>query len=56
MNPGGMHLAASRSVGIAAGQGTAPRAASLRILVPEIEMKSSSRLLSLGFMLWSRLS
>lgn len=56
MKPGGMHLAASRSAGISEGQAVAPIAASLRILVPEIEMKSSARDLSFGFMVWSRLS
>lgn len=56
MKPGGMHFAASRSFGISAGHGTAPSAASVRILVPEIEMKSSARAFSLGFIVWSRLS
>ena len=46
MKPGGMHFAAMRSEGIFKGHGLAPIAASLRILEPEIEMKSSDRLLS----------
>eukprot|EP00965_Chrysotila_dentata_P085173 2809930-Pleurochrysis_carterae.AAC.2 len=46
MKPGGMHLAAMRSDGICGGHGLAPRAASLRILEPEMEMKSDMRLLS----------
>ena len=51
-----MHLAAIRSDGIVGGHGLAARAASLRILEPEIEMKSSGRELSLSRIVWSFLS
>ena len=53
MKPGGMQLAARRSEGISlpseTSQGLAPWAASLRILEPEISMKSSGRLMSLAY-------
>lgn len=53
MKPGGMHFSLTRSVGIVSGHGCAPSAASVRILVPEIEMKSSLREESFGFIVWS---
>ena len=56
MKPGGMHLAAMRSDGMVSGHGLAPSAASLRILEPEIEMKSSLRDASRVRMVWSFLS
>jgi len=56
MKPGGMHLDAMRSEGMAGGHGLAPSAASLRILEPEIEMKSSAREASLSRIVWSFLS
>ena len=52
--PGGMQFAARRSEGISlpsvTSHGLAPWAASLRILDPEISMKSSGRDMSLAFM------